>query len=280
MKTQENIYRVITGDLPRKNRLYPRVIRVLSHKNQYPLPKERKFSDTQICIHFSETKAPFEVSVNGRKYSAECPRIYIKRAEEVHYTTCSDENVQYSFDFIYDAKEHIERLIPENLVLFPLELSLHLHTLVDNTRELLPHVNEYGVCDRIDELCYSILHEILLTTQSSSRKISLHEQQIQRAVSWLHLHMLSPIDWKELAERFGFSERSFKRYWKTYINVTPHQYLISLRMAETKRLLAETNLSIEEIAGKVCYSSRESLDFAFRKHFGFSLSAFRRKQRS
>ena len=219
MKTQENIYRVITGDLPRKNRLYPRVIRVLSHKNQYPLPKERKFSDTQICIHFSETKSPFEVSVNGKKYSAECPRIYIKRAEEVHYTTCSDENVQYSFDFIYDAKEHIEKLIPENLVLFPLELSLHLHTLVDNVRELLQHVNEYGVCDRIDELCYSILHEILLTTQSTSRKISLHEQQIHRAVSWLHLHMLSPIDLKELAERVGFSERSFKRYWKTYIKL-------------------------------------------------------------
>ena len=119
----------------------------------------------------------------------------------------------------------------------------------------------------------------LLITQGTSQKISLHEQQIHRVVSWFHLHMLSPVDWKELAERFGFSERSFNRYWKTYINVTTNQYLISLRMAETKRLLEETSLSIEEIAGKVCYSSRESMNFAFRKRFGLSLSAYRRKQR-
>ena len=94
LREQENIYRVITDNLPRKTRLYPRVIRVLSHHNQYPLPKERKFSDTQICIHFSESHPPFEVCVNGKKYSADCPRIYIKRADEVHYTTCSDDNIQ------------------------------------------------------------------------------------------------------------------------------------------------------------------------------------------
>ena len=278
MKTQENIYRVITDSLPRKTGLYPRVVRVLSHRNQYPLPKERKFSDTQVCIHFSETKPPFEVCVNGKKYTADCPRIYIKRAGEVHYTTCSDDNVQTSFDFIYSADAHIEKLIPEKLVLFPMELSLHLHTLIDNVRELLPRVDEYGVSDRIDELCYSILHEILLITQGTSLKIALHEKQIRRAVSYLHFHMLSSIDWRELAQRFGFSERSFNRYWKEYMNVTPHQYLISLRMAEAKRLLEETGLSVEEIAGKVGYSSLESFGFAFRKRFGFSPSAFRRKQ--
>lgn len=280
MIEQENIYRVITDNLPRKTRLYPRVIRVLSHHNQYPLPKERKFSDTQICIHFSESHPPFEVCVNGKKYSADCPRIYIKRADEVHYTTCSDDNIQNSFDIIYDAEEHIEKLIPDDLVLFPMELSLHLHTLVDNVRELLPHINEYGVCDRIDELCCSILHEILLIKQGTSLKIDIHEKQIRRAVSWLHFHMLSPVDWKELARQFGFSERSFNRHWKTYMDVTPHQYLISLRMAEAKRMLEETRLSIEEIARKIGYSSLESFGFAFRSRFGYSPSSFRRKQHS
>ena len=278
VEMQENIYRVITESLPRKIGLYPPVIRVLSHRNQYPLPKERIFSDTQVCIHFSETKPPFEVCVNGKKYTADCPRIYIKRAGEVHYTTCSDDNVQSSFDFIYSAEECIEKLIPKNLVLFPMELSLHLHTLVDNVRELLPHVDEYGVCDRIDELCYSILHEILLISQGTSQKISLHEKQIRRAVSYLHFHMLTSIDWRELARRFGFSERSFNRHWKKYMDVTPHQYLVSLRMAEAKRLLEETRLSVEEIAGKAGYSSLESFGFAFRKRFGISPSAFRHKQ--
>ena len=91
--------------------------------------------------------------------------------------------------------------------------------------------------------------------------------------------MLSPIDWHELAGRFGFSERSFNRYWKAYMKGTPHQYLISLRMKEAKCLLMETRLSVGEIAGKVGYASLESFGFAFRKRFGISPHAFRRRQR-
>ncbi len=279
MDEQEKIYRVMMDKLPRKTGLYPHLIRLLSHKNQYPLPKERKFIDTQICIHFSETASPFEVRIGDRKYAAECPRVYIKRAGETHRITCADNNVQYSFDMIYDAKTNIEKLIPDDLVLFPLELTPRIHALVANAREFLPHIEEDGVCDRVDELCFSILHEILLSSQGIAPKIDPHEKQIRRAVSWLHVHLLSPIDWGELAGRFGFSERSFNRYWKTYMKETPHQYLISLRMKEAKCLLMETRLSVGEIAGKVGYASLESFGFAFRKRFGISPHAFRRRQR-
>ena len=279
MDEQEKIYRVVTENLPRKTSLYPRLIRLLSHRNQYSLPKERTFIDTQVCIHFSETAPPFEVRIGDRKYAAECPRVYIKRAGETHRITCADDNVQYSFDMIYDAKTNIEKLIPDDLVLFPLELTPRIHALVANARELLPHIEEDGVCDRVDELCFSILHEILLANQVIAPKTDLHEKQIRRAVSWLHIHMLSPIDWHELAGRFGFSERSFNRYWKTYMKETPHQYLISLRMKEAKCLLMETRLSVGEIAGKVGYASLESFGFAFRKRFGISPHAFRRRHR-
>lgn len=278
MEEQDKIYRVVTEHLPRKTGLYPHLIRLLSHRNQYSLPKVRKFTDTQICIHFSETVPPFEVRIGDRKYAAECPRVYIKRAGETHRITCADDNVQYSFDMIYDAKTHIEKLIPDDLVLFPLELTPRIHALVDNAREFLPHIEEDGVCDRVDELCFSILHEILLTSQETSPKSDPHERQIRRAVSWLHVHMLSPIDWFELAGRFGFSERSFNRYWKAYMKETPHQYLISLRMKEAKCLLMETRLSVGEIAGKVGYASLESFGFAFRKRFGISPHAFRRQR--
>ncbi|MBE6374263.1 MAG: helix-turn-helix transcriptional regulator [Lentisphaerae bacterium] len=279
MDEQDKIYRVVTENLPRKTSLYPRLIRLLSHRNQYSLPKERTFIDTQVCIHFSETAPLFEVRIGDRKYAAECPRVYIKRAGETHRITCADDNVQYSFDMIYDAKTNIEKLIPDDLVLFPLELTPRIHALVGNARELLPHIEEDGVCDRVDELCFSILHEILLANRVIAPKTDLHEKQIRRAVSWLHIHMLSPIDWRELAGRFGFSERSFNRYWKTYMKESPHQYLISLRMKEAKCLLMETRLSVGEIAGKVGYASLESFGFAFRKRFGISPHAFRRRHR-
>ena len=277
MDTGEKIYRVMMENLSRMTDLYPHLLRVLSHKNQYPLPKERKFFNTQVCIHFSETAPPFEVRIGDRKYSADCPRIYIKRAGEIHRITCSADNVQTSFDMIYDAGANIERMSPADLVLFPLELTPRIHALIDTARELLSHIEEDGVCDRVDEICYSILHEILLSSQGNAPKIDPREKRIRRAVSWLHVHMLSPIDWRALAGQFGFSERSFNRHWKTYMKETPHQYLTSLRMAEAKRLLTETGLRVEEIAKRLGYSSLESFGFAFRKRFGMSPRSFRRQ---
>ncbi len=278
MNKQTDACKIMIESLPRKTGLYPHVIRVLSHKNKYPLPKKRRIPDTQICIQLSETVSPFDVRIGGKKYSAPCPRVFIKRAGEIHQITRTD-NVLSSFYFVYNAESNIEKQIPENLVLFPLEITPRIHSLMDSTLELLPHIGDFGICDRIDELCYSILHEIILGSCGNAQKISLQEKQIRRAVSWLHSHMLDQVDGVRLAGQFGVSQRSFTRHWRAYMKESPHQYLISLRMEEAKRLLAETGLRVGEIAGKIGYSSLESFGFAFRNRFGISPHAFRRQLR-
>ena len=80
--------------------------------------------------------------------------------------------------------------------------------------------------------------------------------------------MLSPIDWHELAGRFGFSERSFNRYWTTYMKETPHQYLISLRMAHAMNLLDNTDDTVAQIALAVGYDNTQYFYRLFRNHSG------------
>ena len=279
MKIPENILDASIENLPRLTGLYPHVIRVMPHENRYPPPRKRKIPNTQISIQFSETSSsPMEVRVGGRTYSAECPRIYIKRPGEIHELT-NQNNVLSSFYFVYAEDSGVEKMLPQDLVLFPLEMTGRLHSLIDDAMALLPRIGDYEVCDQIDEICYRILHEILLRSRGASPKITPYEKQIRRVISYLHFHMLEPMDWSRLARLFGFSERSFFRYWAAYMKETPHQYLVSLRMTEAKRLLAESSLGIGTIAERLGYSSPESFGFAFRKRFGTSPRTFRRQLR-
>ena len=276
MEMSEYNYKYMIEELPRAIGLYPKVIRLLSHKNQYPLPAKRKITDIQICIQFFET-VPLRLRIGGQDYSADCPRLYIKRPGEIHEILSDTNTTISSFCFVYDAVSGIDRLIPADLVLRPLEITSRIQSLITRALEQTPHIGEFGVCDRIDEICAGLLQEILLAGSGFSGRTDPCEKRIRQAVSWLHLHMQTPIDWKQLAEQFGFSERSFVRHWRNCMHESPHQYLVSLRMAEAKRLLAETSIRLEEIAGKVGYTSLESFGFAFRKRFGMSPGSFRRR---
>ena len=266
----------ITDNMPRAVGLYPKVIRLLSHKNQYPLPAKRRITDIQISIQFSES-VPLHLRIGGKDYSADCPRLYIKRPEEIHEILSDTNTTICSFCFVYDAGSGIDKLIPKDLVLRPLKITPRLESLMSHTLDLASRIGEFGDCDRIDETCDGILQEILLTNSGIFEQTDPYEKRIRNVVSWIHLHMPDRIDWNQLAAQFGFSERSFVRHWRNCMGESPHQYLVSLRMAEARRLLAETNIRLEEIARKIGYSSLESFGFAFRKRFDISPRSFRQQ---
>ena len=54
-------------------------------------------------------------------------------------------------------------------------------------------------------------------------------------------------------------------------------YIKNLKIKEVKRLLAESDLSLEEIAQKVNYSSSSVLSKVFKKETGMTLKTFREK---
>jgi len=276
MDAAEHSSKYIIDHLPRAVGLYPKVIRLLFHKNQYPLPAKRKITDIQICIQFSES-VPLHLRIGGKDYSADCPRLYIKRPGEIHEILSDTDTTICSFCFVYDADSGIDRFIPEDLVLRPLKITSRIESLMSCALDLASRIGDFGDCDRIDETCAGILQEILLSCSGMFEPVDPYEKRIRNAVSWIHLHMQNQIDWNLLAAQFGFSERSFVRHWRNCMGESPHRYLVALRMAEARRLLAETSLRLEEIAKKVGYSSLESFGFAFRKRFEISPRSFRQQ---
>ena len=81
---------------------------------------------------------------------------------------------------------------------------------------------------------------------------------------------------KELAERFGISESSFKLYVKGILGDSYLSYFRRKRMEKAAELLESTNLKVIEIANTVGYENQGKFAKVFAECYGVSPLEFRR----
>lgn len=82
-----------------------------------------------------------------------------------------------------------------------------------------------------------------------------------------------PLD--PIAASLGYSTEYFIRMFKKKLGVSPHQYVISLRMSDAVRMLAR-GASLEEIAAVTGYTDGHSFANAFRRYYGISPGVYRK----
>jgi AraC-like DNA-binding protein len=82
-----------------------------------------------------------------------------------------------------------------------------------------------------------------------------------------------------LAGVAGLSRCHFARAFKQSVGIAPHAYVMQRRLERAERLLAETDLSLSQVALDSGFSDQSHFSSCFRKHFGTSPRSFRRSRR-
>jgi AraC-like DNA-binding protein len=80
----------------------------------------------------------------------------------------------------------------------------------------------------------------------------------------------------KVAEKVGMSYFHFSRAFKRSMGLSPINYIIRERIERAKKLLAETEAPIAEIALRAGFSSQSHFTTSFRKLAGVTPSSFRR----
>ena len=93
---------------------------------------------------------------------------------------------------------------------------------------------------------------------------------------------LEPIIFKDIslsdiASSGNVSERECLRAFSRTLGTSPVQYLISYRLAESRKLLQMTDLSIGEVAYRTGFSTPAHFSRSFREDSGYSPTQWRRK---
>ena len=104
--------------------------------------------------------------------------------------------------------------------------------------------------------------------------------QIRRSVEHLRSNLTTAVSLSDLAAGVGLSPFHFARAFKKSTGTPPHRYLVRLRIERACDLLAQTGMSVSEIALEVGYESSQSLARAFAAEMGVNPARWRREKRS
>lgn len=103
----------------------------------------------------------------------------------------------------------------------------------------------------------------------------LSQHKLRWAIEYINENLEQDLKLSEIAAVVGMSQYHFVRMFKQSIGLPPHRYLVERRLEKAKRLLAETNLPIAEIAYCVGFANQSSFTKVFRKHTATTPKAYR-----
>jgi len=99
------------------------------------------------------------------------------------------------------------------------------------------------------------------------------------AIDYMHTHLSEKITRSELAHVAHLSESALYKKFRDHLDCSPMEYLIRLRVQKSRRLLAQTTMTLAEIAGHTGFSSPYHLSSVFKKMTGQSPSKYRNVKR-
>jgi AraC-like DNA-binding protein len=102
---------------------------------------------------------------------------------------------------------------------------------------------------------------------------------MRRVREYVEVHLGESIDLATLATAAGLSVHHFARQFKQSAGVTPHHYLTQKRVERAQEMLAQTDLSLSEVAYATGFSDQGHLARHFRHMLGTTPGAFRWSQR-
>ena len=138
-----------------------------------------------------------------------------------------------------------------------------------------------------EDICQAYM-EILIIRLMRSTSLAVPEEpqiistnrQCAAIRRYIDMHFKESLTLEQLAEESHMNKYYLSHAFKREYGVSPINYMISRRIEESKYLLAETDLSMSQIAQLLGFSSLSYFSQVFRRTQGFSPKEYRQSTRN
>lgn len=190
-----------------------------------------------------------------------CKRLEIRVPTEVSVLG-TDNSIN-----ICEANRPFISSMPQPLDLAGFEAATLLSELIDlqdQGRPLTPVSRFIGAGDAVER-------------QSSSLR-AIPDEVIATAANYLKTHIILGGTIADAAKEAGVNRRTLERGFRKFLGTTPGEYVREIKINHAKKLLAETDLRMWEVA-KACRMTQEHFTTFFREEAGMTPSAYRRTRK-
>lgn len=115
-----------------------------------------------------------------------------------------------------------------------------------------------------------------VVARRSTDVLALGDRQIAHAVRFIREHACEGLDVSDVVQEIHMSRTLLERRFRKWVGHSPKAEILRVQMQRAKKLLAETDLTIAEIAGKVGHRHVEYFNVAFKRLAGQPPGRFRR----
>jgi AraC family transcriptional regulator len=112
------------------------------------------------------------------------------------------------------------------------------------------------------------------------RRTGLSDRQVAGVRDLVQARLAEPVPLADMAAVAGLSVSQFARQFKARVGLSPHQYLLRLRVDTARRMLTDNRLPIADVASRCGFSHQEHLTRVLSARLGITPAAIRRGDRS
>lgn len=130
-----------------------------------------------------------------------------------------------------------------------------------------------GIVNNLIGVMYSLERNIMLNRKSG------YADLINKARERIRQGVEENLTMQHVAEELGVGYSNFRKLFKEYTGMSPAMFQQDLRLQRAKELLSTTDLSIKEIAYRLCFDSPDYFSSKFRIKTGCKPSEYRGKMK-
>jgi len=175
------------------------------------------------------------------------------------------------YDFSYLERVHVDTELHQR-VLSLIELGTSCSSFASLKADIIIR-NLFEDLLRENQEAYQ--HSQNIQAVKASTRLEIFKR-VSLARDWMEENYSMNISLDDIASQAVMNSQHFLRMFKQVYHITPHQYLIDLKLRKSRELLESTSLSISEICQSIGLESVFSFSVLFKNRFGLAPSYFRK----
>ncbi len=231
----------------------------------------------QFELHyFLEGSGTFQ---NGpTRYAIHPGSLYISDGSTVHAIHAADEKEPLTYYAVLLQVDPTDAEIIAQLEGLQKMLPISIGT---NYRFFFEEIRDRGLSkERNHRLsaCYQLLS--LLFRFGEPRQVgndtTIESIHLEKAIRIMQRHVFDKLTLDDICSEIRLTDSYFIRIFNKRIHQPPMKYYMGLKLEAARAMLISTNLSIKEIAAKLCFSSEFHFSKQFKASTGIAPTAYRK----
>jgi transcriptional regulator GlxA family with amidase domain len=108
-------------------------------------------------------------------------------------------------------------------------------------------------------------------------RTGVSDPKVLAAIARMEGHLETPLPVEDLARTVGVSERQLERLFRKHLSISPSRYYLNLRLWRSRALLAQTSMTVLQVAVASGFTSASHFAKCYRAYFGHAPKRAREK---